>query len=83
MSSVCALSARPAPSKKIQADHTTTGTDRISWNTSSRKPNGAARLKLSTSRPMRDHSRIGSERAAATRNRLRMSVTIAAIDMPP
>jgi hypothetical protein len=32
--------------------------------------------------PIGDHTRIGIENSAATRNRLRMSATIAAIDVP-
>ena len=82
MSSVRARSARQAPSKKIHADQATTGSDKMSWNTSSRIPNGAATLKSKTSRPIADHNRIGTESAAATTNRRRMSATIAAIDMP-
>ena len=52
-------------------------------NTSSRSPNGAGTSKPSTSRPIGDHRVIGIDRINATRNRLRMSRIIAAIDMPP
>jgi hypothetical protein len=50
--------------------------------TSSRKPKGAGTVKQITSRPIGDHSKIGMESSAATRNRLRMSRTIASIDIP-
>ena len=56
---------------------------RISENTSSRSPNGAGTSNPSTSRPIGDHSSTGTDSTAATRNRLRMSATIAAIDIPP
>ena len=36
-----------------------------------------------TSRPIGDHSRIGIEKSAATKNLRRMSVTISAIDDAP
>jgi hypothetical protein len=39
-------------------------------------------VKPSTSLPIGDHSRIGTEKTAATRKRLRISATIAAIDIP-
>jgi hypothetical protein len=42
---------------------------------------GAATEKFRTSRPIGDHSTIGIEKSAATKKRLRMSVTIDAIDM--
>jgi hypothetical protein len=82
MSSVRARSARTAPSKKIQHDQKITGRLSSSIHTSSRSPNGAATVKPSTSRPIGDHNRIGTEKTAATRNRLRMSATIAAIAIP-
>jgi len=81
MSNVRARRARTAPSKKIQPEYPITGRLRISWKTSSRKPRGAGTLKCSTWRPIEDQSRIGTDRAAATRKRLRMSWTIASIDM--
>src|SRR6266536_2840090 len=59
-----------------------TGRLSSSDQTSSRSPNGAATVKPSTSRPIGDHSRIGIENTAATRKRLRMSATMAAIDIP-
>jgi len=59
-----------------------TGRLSTSENMSSRSPNGAAAVNPSTSRPIGDHSRIGTDRTTATRNRLRMSRTIASIDIP-
>src|SRR5712691_514529 len=58
-----------------------TGRLRISWKTSSRIPKGAGTPKCKTWRPIADQRRIGTDRTAATRNRLRMSWTIASIDM--
>ena len=83
MSSVRARRARTAPSKKIHADQKMTGRLSSSENTSSRSPNGDAAVNPSTSRPMGDHSRIGTDSTAATRNRLRMSRAMSAIDMEP
>jgi hypothetical protein len=54
-----------------------------SCHTSSRSPNGAAAPNPSTSRPIGDHSRIGTLSTAATRNRLRMSTAIPAMSCPP
>ncbi len=81
MSSVRACKARTAPSKKIQAEYPITGRLRISWKTSSRRPNGAGRPKCRTWRPIDDHSKMGTDNTAATRKRLRMSWTIASIDI--
>ena len=83
MSSVWARNARHAPSKKIHDAQNTTGRLSSSWNTSLRIPNGAATEKPNTSLPIGDHSTIGTENNAATRNRFRMSATIEAIDIPP
>src|SRR3989442_1232800 len=81
MSRVRALRARTAPSKKIRHEYPITGRLRISWKTSSRMPNGAGTLKCSTWRPIADQSRIGTDSTAATRNLLRMSWTMAFIDI--
>jgi hypothetical protein len=83
MSNVRARSARAAPSKKIQPEYAITGRLRISWKTSSRRPNGAGTPKCKTWRPIDDQSRIGTDRTAATTNRLRMSWTMASIDIAP
>ena len=40
-------------------------------------------MNPNTSRPIGDHSSTGTDSTAATRNRFRMSATIAAIDIPP
>jgi hypothetical protein len=53
----------------------------MSAKTSSRRPNGAGTLKP-RSRPMGDHSVIGTDRIAATRDRFRMSRIIDSIDTP-
>ena len=44
--------------------------------------NGAGSPKPSMSRPIGENNVIGTDSTAATRNRLRMSATIASIDMP-
>ena len=81
MSSVRARSARTAPAKKNQPEYAMTGRLRISWKTSSRRPNGAGTSKCKTCRPMDDHSRIGTDRTAATRKRLRTSWTMPSMDI--
>src|SRR6266487_3732596 len=58
-----------------------TGRLRISWKTSSRIPKGAGTPKCRTWRPIADQSRIGTDSTAATRNRLRMSLAMASIDI--
>jgi hypothetical protein len=83
MSSVRAFSARHAPRKKIDDAYRTTGKLRSSDHTSSRRPNGAETSNPNTSRPIGDHKTIGIDMIAATKNRLRMSAAIAAIDMLP
>ncbi len=83
MSRVRRRSAATAPSKKIHDDQKITGRLRINPKTSSRSPNGVSTVKFNTSRPSGDHNTIGIANTSATRNRLRMSVTIASIDMAP
>jgi hypothetical protein len=50
---------------------------------SSRMPNGAAASKPSMSRPIGEYSETGTASSTATRNRLRMSRTMSAIDISP
>ena len=60
-----------------------TGSDRIRVKMSSRIPNGAAASNPSMSRPIGEYSEIGTASSRATRNRLRMSLTMSAIDIDP
>ena len=83
MSSVPARSARAAPSKRIEAAQTTTGRLSRSWKTSSRSPKGGVGREPQHVATDGDQCRIGSENTAATTKRLRLSATIAAIDMAP
>lgn len=82
MSSVRARNAANAPEKKIDDAYTTTGRLSSSSHTSRSIPNGVASSRPSSSLPTIDHSTIGTVNTSATTKRLRMSRTIAAIDMP-
>jgi hypothetical protein len=82
MSSVRARIAAHAPVKKIEDEYRTTG--RLSNKSHQFRPipKGVASSEPISPEPTPDHNTIGTVNATETTKRLRMSATIAAIDMP-